>query len=916
MSIEARRHQYGTVFGHWKIKESLGKGSGGKSAVFRLEHADSDGVESALKVVSLIEENGKLEELSPQRRADYIRSCNEYSQWANQEVLLMNQLQGNTYIVDYLDHTFVDWADETGFGRDMLIRMERLTDLRGSLRRGERYTRGEIIRIGLHICNALVLCHSKNILHRDIKPGNIFVNKDGNYKLGDFGISKIIDSSASFMASTGIGTPQYWAPEQTSGMYDKRVDIYSLGLVLYEMANGNRLPFASSSYVRESEVQRRLMGEQLPAPSDADAPLAAVILKACAFRPENRYPTAEAFRDALAALENTQPFDERTYVAGGDETVSAVGYTTPVGGQYPTPRPCAAPAQQEYATPVRQGYATPVRQGYATPAQQEYATPVRQGYAAPVQQGYAPPARQDYPPQQPGRQWDYDAPPLGRNASQRKPEKKKSGLGILICILALLLALLVGGAVWMLWPDSDEGSGKEGAGKNDDNGKETTTETASGGAAQPQDSDPVELAPISVTDAYSTCVAASGAQKGYFCYHIPQVELQDGRGAEISNVIYTELYAILESELASNTLPDISCMHYSWGRRDNIMSVLVQTQATTYNWTEYYTYHVAAKSGRILTDGDILLAFGLSDAEYQDLLETGVREYYASRKTQIVDSVGQSTYETLVNNTLAEANLAAARPYVGADGTLCAIVNCYWYAGGEYYQTLLNLTGAGDARIPDCVAVHDPAESLKRMLAQAKVGDIITFGNYEQDNNRSNGQEPITWLVLAKENGRLLVVSEYGLENRQYHHSYSAVTWETCYLRSWLNSSFYNEAFSEMEKTLIPLSTVKAEINPVYSNPPGNDTEDYVFLLSTSEAEKYFDSDWDRRCSPTRYAKSTGQVYLDTVYHDYGWWWLRNVGELLQDACCVNSDGRVDYKDGSVNNNSAIVRPAMWIEYE
>ena len=861
MSIESRRHQYGTVFGHWKIKESLGKGSGGKSVVFRLEHAELEGVESALKVVSLIEETGTLQELSPQRRLEYERGRDEYSRWANQEVLLMNQLQGNTYIVDYLDHTFADWSDTSGFGRDMLIRMERLSDLRGNLRKGVRYNRSEIIKIGLHICNALILCHGKGIIHRDIKPGNIFVNKDGNYKLGDFGISKIIDSSASFMASTGIGTPQYWAPEQTSGQYDNRVDIYSLGLVLYELSNGNRLPFATSGYVRESEVHRRLMGEALPAPCDADAALANVILRACAFLPEHRYPTAEAFRDALAALEQNPPVGGWAAI-GDDRTVSAVGYATPARDAYPTP--------QSYATPVPQSYATPVGQNQIPP--------------------------------QPAGQWAYPNP----NSGNPQP-RKKNGLGVLIGILAILLALLLGGMAWWLVSNLDD--------RNKDSGKAEATETEAEDE-KTQQTEPVELAEVVISDGDSLCVASTYASAGYFCYHIPQVDLKDGRGAEISGLMAGELQGILDTYVVGEEIPSISCMYYSWGRRENTVSVLVKTQMTNYDWTDYYIYHVSAKSGKILDDSYIITACDLTGAEFRDLLETEVQAYYNDRKTQIVESVGEDGLKELMAKSLTEENLAAARPYIGENGDLCAVVKIHWFAGGDVYPVLLNLSGTGDAKDPECVVAHDPAETIKDMLAQAKVGDRITFGSYEQDNNRSNGQEAITWRVLAKEDGRLLVVSEYGLENLQYHHSYSAVTWETSYLRSWMNSSFYNTAFTELEKTLIPLVTVKAEQNPQYSNPPGNDTQDYVFALSTSEAERYFASDWERKCEPTAFAMSTGRVFLDSVYHDYAWWWLRNVGELKQDACCVNSDGRIDYKDGRVNSTSGVVRPAMWIEFD
>lgn len=85
--------------------------------------------------------------------------------------------------------------------------------------------------------------------------------------------------------------------------YDKRVDLYSLGLTLYELSNCNRLPFASSAYVREGEIQLRIMGKELPVPENASRALANVILKACAFRAEDRFASAEEMYDALLAAE-------------------------------------------------------------------------------------------------------------------------------------------------------------------------------------------------------------------------------------------------------------------------------------------------------------------------------------------------------------------------------------------------------------------------------------------------------------------------------------------------------------------------------------------------------------------------------------------------------------------------------------
>lgn len=302
MSIEARSRQYGKVFDHWQIKEFLGSGSGGKTAVFRLARIDSGWGDSALKVVNLIQERGDINTLPDSRKLEYKQACEDCSKHAEQEVRLMDDLRGNTNIVDYLDHTFVDWSDELGFGRDLLIRMELLKDLRSQLKNGREFTEDEILKIGQDICSALIRCHRKNILHRDVKPENIFCNRDGDYKLGDFGVSRVLDACPGAMASTGIGTYEYWPADQMTGRYDQRVDIYSLGLVLYELSNRNRLPFAVSTYATTKEVSLRLSGVPLPAPVNASPELTTVILKACAHRPEDRYQSAEAFLNALNSV--------------------------------------------------------------------------------------------------------------------------------------------------------------------------------------------------------------------------------------------------------------------------------------------------------------------------------------------------------------------------------------------------------------------------------------------------------------------------------------------------------------------------------------------------------------------------------------------------------------------------------------
>lgn len=302
MSIQARATQYGKLFGNWKIREFIGEGSQGKTGVFRIIKSYGDFQdENALKVVTVLREDGWPEELTEEARREYQASKAALCAQAVNEVKLMNSLAGDPYVVSYQNWEFCDWEESGQFGCDLLIQMPMLVTLRRLQKTREPFREEEIRRVGRDICKALVRCGEEGILHRDIKPANIFLvpNGKGNYMLGDFGISRIVESGLG-SASTSVGTLDYAAPEQFGPEYDSRVDIYSLGLTLYELANGNRLPFQEPGRRGAEAVRQRLSGGALPPPSQAGPALARIILRACAFRREDRYQTAAEF---LAALE-------------------------------------------------------------------------------------------------------------------------------------------------------------------------------------------------------------------------------------------------------------------------------------------------------------------------------------------------------------------------------------------------------------------------------------------------------------------------------------------------------------------------------------------------------------------------------------------------------------------------------------
>ena len=204
-------------------------------------------------------------------------------------------------------------------------------------------------------------------------------------------------------------------------------------------------------------------------------------------------------------------------------------------------------------------------------------------------------------------------------------------------------------------------------------------------------------------------------------------------------------------------------------------------------------------------------------------------------------------------------------------------------------------------------------------ILHADVGSIVTFGRYEQDGNPDNGTEKIEWIVLDVQGNKSLLISRYGLDVQQYNENYTAITWEDCTLRSWLNGSFLNTAFSAAEQNAILTTLVDNGENQGYSGyvaDGGNNTEDKVFLLSYAEAWKYFEEDSARMCAPTDYALTQG-TYTDSGNKVDGKaacrWWLRSPGNP-NFAMLVLSTGR--HSNTTVSYRRNAIRPAFWLNLD
>jgi len=241
----------------------------------------------------------------------------------------------------------------------------------------------------------------------------------------------------------------------------------------------------------------------------------------------------------------------------------------------------------------------------------------------------------------------------------------------------------------------------------------------------------------------------------------------------------------------------------------------------------------------------------------------------------------------------------------------------------EAYAIYVTLTGYKDV---DKLLAEDDNMIAAARDAKFAVGNYITFGTYPQT-KAGNDATPIEWLVLARDGDKALLISRYGLDAQPYNKDYTSVTWETCTLRTWLNGTFYNKAFSSAEQAAILTTNVDNSKNQCYSGwstNGGKNTQDKVFLLSYAEANKYFgvtynnSSNTKSRVAPTAYAIAQGtgknSSYKTADGIDAGWWRLRSPGVSQYDAAYVSTDGSL-YAN-RVNVGSGSVRPALWVNLE
>ncbi len=313
----------------WYIKQLLGEGGYGK--VYRIEREEFGNTYiSALKYIRVPQSQSEIKSIMADgmSKESVERYFETFVEDIVKEFVLMSKLKGNSHIVSYEDHKVVKSKDKIEW--DLFIRMELLTSLIDYIA-DNNIRKRDVIQLGIDICKALETCQKYNIIHRDIKPENIFVSQTGQFKLGDFGIARQVEKTISGLSKKGTFT--YIAPEVYKGeAYGSTVDIYSLGIVMYRLLNNNRVPFMPpypnpiTHNDRETSLVKRMSGISIEKPVNADGRLAEIVLKACAYKPKDRYENPMIMRKALEAIIYNEEEAAIIYPNGDQAEIKSINY--------------------------------------------------------------------------------------------------------------------------------------------------------------------------------------------------------------------------------------------------------------------------------------------------------------------------------------------------------------------------------------------------------------------------------------------------------------------------------------------------------------------------------------------------------------------------------------------------------------
>lgn len=320
---------------------------------------------------------------------------------------------------------------------------------------------------------------------------------------------------------------------------------------------------------------------------------------------------------------------------------------------------------------------------------------------------------------------------------------------------------------------------------------------------------------------------------------------------------------------------------------------------------------------------------------FDSCVQKGDGADYSDTWNTVCEEIGVSTAVAFHNSVIKKYGMDLAEMYMdcllGGDTAYEAYDEAALKWGGSDKEWIEKLGGVyqfDDPAVPYFIGDYDakfkwykqaaptPSPTPTPIVLNATligVGDEITMGCY--------AGEDIKWIVLDANDNNILVISKDIIEAKPFNKSDADVTWETCSLRKWLNEDFYQTAFSSNEKEKIQKALVVTPDNPVSGAEGGNNTEDYIYLLSIDEANNYFSSNKERRASIADYINESDLRIFDG---GYSFWWLRSPSSIPLENydqssykyyADIGASGNIDEWGGAVTTLLG-VRPVMRISFD
>ena len=401
------------------------------------------------------------------------------------------------------------------------------------------------------------------------------------------------------------------------------------------------------------------------------------------------------------------------------------------------------------------------------------------------------------------------------------------------------------------------------------------------------------------------------------------------KGAEYeANNDYESAYAQYEQ---ANETDKMSEMAYQTAKA----KLTTSDYAGAISWFEKAGYGYNDVNEKILSIGEYYYStqqYDEAEAVYVKVVDTGVaaqRLYELGQYYELVGDLEHAAKAYGEAGNYEDALAKAEATQMEADYQTAESL----YAAGNYEEAKTAYAKVSgykdvDSKLIACDNGIAAAAAAAAAALDAKftVGNYVEFGTYPQTASGTDNT-PIEWQVLARDGNWALLISRYGLDAQPYNTTYTSVTWETCTLRTWLNSTFMNKAFTKEEQKAILTANVDNSSSQGYSGwstSGGNNTKDQIFLLSYAEANKYFgvtysdSNNTKARVQPTAYAEKQG-AYTSSSNKtadgdNAGWWWLRSPGGYRSYAASVYYDGSLlNYR---VYYDRGCVRPALWVNLE